>query len=424
MDLTRPTAKSFLVLALLASSTAVHATSKLKLSAEARLRFDGYDNAQLVRGNDFRQELFRGIVGAELRFNERLRLFGEVGTGQVQGRRGVAAPNMQNSAALQQLFAELRGPVGNGEWTATLGRQEFADGPRQLLSVGDGSNLHRTWNGMRLSGQGKTVRLGAFDLRLTRPLRGTFDERINHDERIRGINASLAATADGWTKSSLDPFWIHSRKPAFRSGGQVGVDDRDTLGLRFSGSRGRVKFDWTLAQQSGQFMGRDIEAWGVFLVQSISLSDKGWKPRLTSHVDIASGGGSYGAGTLRRFNQLYASSGYLGDGQFVSLSNLLLVAPGIALTPSPKTALSLEYGFARRLNEGDAAYAGGMRPYAGTENLSGHDLGKLLRLGATWAPAKNLGLTFNFEHLAAGDLLQRAQLPSGAYVSVGATFKY
>ena len=420
--MTRTLAATLFSIALLAPAGKAHAT--LKLSAEARLRLDSYDNAQLIRGIDYRQELFRGIVGADFRFNQHLRIFGEIGTGQVEGRRSTAAANLQNAASLQQLYFEARGQVGSSELTATLGRQEFADGPRQLLSVGDGSNLHRTWNGLRLSAQGKSLRLGAFDLRLTRPLRGSFDEEINHDERIQGINASLAITAEGWMKTSLDAFWFYTRKPDFRSGGLVGLDDRYTLGVRFQGSRGRLKFDWTLARQSGDFTGRDVDAWGVFAVQSIALSDKGWKPRLTSHVDIASGGGSYGVGTLRRFNQLYASSGYLGDGQFLSLSNLLLVAPGISVTPTPKTTLSFELGFARRLNEGDAAYAGGMRPYAATQNISGHDIGNLLRIGASWAPVKNVNLTFNFERLIVGDLLQRAQLPSGSYASVGATIKY
>lgn len=153
-------------------------------------------------------------------------------------------------------------------------------------------------------------------------------------------------------------------------------------------------------------MHRDVNAWGLFAVHSLALSDQGWKPRLTSHVDIASGGGAYGAGTLRNFNQRYASSNYLGEGQFLSLGNLLMIAPGIAVSPTSKTNLSIEYGFARRLREGDAAYAGGMRAYAGTQNVPGHEIGNLLRIVGTWSASEHLTLFMNVEHLAAGDVLR------------------
>mgnify|MGYP001602640757 CR=1 FL=1 len=398
--------------------------ASLTLSAEARVRFDSFDNGQLTRGNDYEQALFRGILGADLRFNPNLRVYGEIGTGQMEGRRRVAAANFQNDASLQQLFVDPRGYIGSILVGAMVGRQEFADGPRQLISLSDGPNIHRTWNGTRIYAHGRRFRLGAFDLRATRLARGSFDEEINRAERLQGINASFVVSPGNKPSAFLDPFWIHSENPAFRSGGHTGADNRDTYGARLWGRRGAVKFDLTLARQTGQYMDRAIDAWGIFLVQSVALSDKGWKPRLVTHIDTASGGGAYGAGTLSGFHQLYASSNYLGEGQFLSLSNLFLVAPGVSVTPTRRTNLSVEYGFARRLDEHDAAYAGGMRAYAGTQNVPGHEIGGLLRIVASWSATERLTLFFNYEHLAAGDVLQRVHLPSGSYCYVGATIRY
>jgi hypothetical protein len=266
--------------------------------------------------------------------------------------------------------------------------------------------------------------VAAFDLRATRQMRGSFDERINHAERLQGINASFVISADRNADLSLDPFWIHSENAAFCSAGRTGSDDRDTYGARLWGRRGPVKFDFTLAHQTGRSLRREVDAWGLFAVQSLALSDTGWKPRLVSHIDIASGGGTYGTGTQKGFHQLYASSAYLGEGQFLSLSNLLLIAPGISVVPMPRTSLSVEYGFARRLKSDDAAYAGGMRAYAGTQNVSGHEIGGLLRVVATWSVTAHLTLSLNHEHLSAGDVLARVRLPSGSYTYVGATFRY
>lgn len=398
--------------------------ASLTLSTEARLRSDMFRNGQLVRGNDYDQAHFRGIVGADMRFNSHFRLYGELGTGQVVGRRDVATANFQNDASLQQLFLDVRGHLGPTLVGVIVGRQEFADGPRQLISASDGPNLHRTWNGTRFYVHGRRLRLGVFDLRVTRLGRDSFDERINHAERLQGINVSLIFSSDRGPNLYLDPFWFHREMPTFRSGGRIGHDQRDTYGARLWGRKGALRFDWTLARQTGETLGRDIDAWGLFAVQSVALTDKGWKPRVTAHVDIATGSGAYGNGALTGFNPLYASSNYLGEGQFLSLSNLLLVAPGISASPTATTTLAIEYGFARRLRESDAAYAGGMRAYADTHDVSGHEIGGLLRVAWTWSATKHLTLSLNYEHMAAGDVLRRARLPSGSYGYAGATFRY
>ncbi|WP_162249920.1 alginate export family protein [Massilia sp. Root351] len=425
------------------------------LNGEARLRYDSFNNAQAVRGNDYRQTLFRGILGAKLHLGPNLRLVGEAGTGQVAGRRDSAGANFQNTVSLQQFYADASASMGSAVIGAALGRQEFADGPKQLLSVGDGPNIHRSWNGVRLYGKDGALRVTAFDLRATTLRRGPFDEKINHAERLQGLSANLAMPGDagnGEAALSLDPFWLRTKNPAFRLGGRTGLDKRDTLGLRIWGRSGRLAFDWTLAHQAGRYTvpaaggampasgvggsspGRKTEAWALFAVHSLALSGQGWKPRITARLDVASGGRIDGSGAdgsvapasapQRSFNQLYASSNYLGEGQFLSLSNLVMVTPGLALAPTAQTRLSAEYGFARRYTERDAAYAGGMRAYAGTQNVAGHEIGGLLRVVASWSPEPALTLSLNIERFNAGSVLNRAGRPSGGYAYVGAWYRY
>jgi hypothetical protein len=269
------------------------------------------------------------------------------------------------------------------------------------------------------------MRVGAFDLRVTRPARGAFDEAIDRGERLRGVNASLIVSRDRTGASVyLDPFWIHSENRQFRSAGRVGPDGRDTFGARLWGRRGDVAFDWTLARQDGSYMRRDVEAWALFAVQSLALSDAGWKPRLDLRVDVASGGGASGSGSLAEFNPLYASSAYVGEGQFLGLANLMLVAPGVSVTPSARARLSIEYGIARRLDATDAARAGGMRAYPGTEAVPGRAIGGLLRVAGSRSVGEHLTVFFTHEHLAAGDVLRRAGLRAGSYSHVGTTFRY
>lgn len=398
--------------------------ASLTLSAEARIRFDAYDNAQLSRGQDKDQGLFRGVLGADLRFNPQIRAYAEVATGQVLGHRSSAAANFQNEASLQQVFLEGRGHLGSTLLGLMVGRQEFTDGPRQLMSLSDGPNLHRTWNGVRLFAHGAHGRVGAFDLRVTRLKDGAFDDGLDTGERLQGVNGSLNLTPAQGPNVYLDPFWFHTEQPTFRSGGRSGLDDRDTFGLRLWGRRGGLRFDWTFARQSGRSLGRDVQAWAVFGVQSYALTDQGLKPTLTLHLDLASGGGSYGTGTVKAFNPLYASSSYLGEGQFLALSNLSLIAPGFSLAPTAASTLTLEVGLARRLEETEAVYAGGMKAYSGTQALGGRAIGTLLRVTATWAVTTDLTLFADLEHLRAGAVLQQARRPSGSYGYVGLTYRY
>jgi hypothetical protein len=399
--------------------------ASLTFSAEARMRYVATENSRLQPHADTEQMQFRGVVGADLRLNPHVRLYSELGTGQVDRDRELASANFQNRLSLQQLFVDLRGQSRGVLIGTMIGRQEFADGPRQLISLSDGPNLHRTWNGVRVYAHARRFRVGAFELRGTRLDSGMFDDGIDSDTILRGLNASVLLSQGHGPNTYLDPFWFHTEIPGFRLGGEAGPDKRDTYGVRLWGRKGAFRWDWTAVRQTGRTLGtRRIDAWGFFAVQSLALSEQGWKPKLTSHVDLASGGGVHSDGALHNFHPLYASSNYLGEGQFLALSNLLLVSPGLSVTPSEHTTLSFEYGFARRLDANDVVYGGGMRAYAGTEHAEGRDIGTLARLSGTWSPTKHLSFNLNLEHLSAGDVLHDAGYRSGAYTQLGLTYRY
>jgi hypothetical protein len=396
----------------------------LTFSTETRLR---YEDAAPLQGGDIQQGLLRSVLGADLRFNSGLRLYAEIGSGDSGGTGNVTAASFDNKESLQQLFVDARTTVHATLVGAMVGRQEFADGPRQLISLSDGPNLHRTWNGMRFYLHDENCRLGAFDLRATRMGRGGFDETIDHAERLQGMTASVLLSRGAEAGNiHLDPFWFHSESAVAVPADAAGTDARDTLGARLWGQRGPLRFDVTLAHQSGRYMGRGVDAWGLFAVQSFALADSGWKPRLTAHVDVASG--DHAGKGQQGFNQLYSSSNYLGEGRFLALRNLLLVAPGLAVAPSASTNLAVEYGLARRLTSEDAAYGGGMRSYDGTRAAAGHQIGGLLRVSGSWTGSwvgnNKVTLSSGYEYLDAGEVLRAAQFRSAGYGYVSVTLRY
>ncbi len=399
--------------------------SLLTLSAELRLRQVEQDNIQLKRGENLGQAQLRAVIGADLRFNEHIRVFTELGAAHVDRSRDSATPNFENDASLQQAFVDIRGWRESTMAGAMVGRQEFSDGPRQLMSLSDGPNLHRTWNGVRAYLHSERYRIGAFELRATKLGSGGFDEGINQQESLRGVTASFIVSRGAGPNTYLDPFWFRTENSSARLGPYVGHDRRDTLGVRLWGRHGSLRYDWTAAYQAGRVMhARGSEAWGLFAVHSLELAGSGWKPRLGLRVDLASGGGTYEQGTLRSFHSLYASSNYLGEGQLLGLSNLAMFAPSLTVSPTARTSLTFEYGYARRLERDDPVYAGGMRVYQGTQGFSGNHTGDLARLSASWSPLPQLSLTLNLEHLAAGQVLRHAGYPSGSYGYLSATYRY
>lgn len=277
---------------------------------------------------------------------------------------------------------------------------------------------------MRFYAHGRRYRLGAFLFAAMELASGSFDEQINGHKRLRGFNGSFTLKRDAQGKIIfLDPFFIDTNDLSNRIGSLAGDDKRSTFGARLWGRWSQLRFDWTIAKQTGIFSGREVDAWALFGQQSLSLSEQGWRPRLTAQVDIASGGAG-ASGKVNGFNQLYSSPNYLGQGRFLSLSNLLLITPGLELSPSRGSSLSVRYGFARRLKEGDAAYAGSMKPYPGTSNLKGGDIGRLLRVAGSHTLSRSIVLSAGIERMAAGDLLRRAGVPSGSYSYFEFTLRY
>ena len=406
-------------------SAALGDDTDLAFSTELRLREVLTQNAGLVAGADMSQAQLRAILGANLRLSPHLRLFGEVGLGQVNGDRARASANFQNQAAIQQLFADVRGMHGALLIGAMFGRQEFADGPIQLISLSDGPNLHRSWNGVRTYLHEQRYRIGAFELRATRLAPDAFDDGVQPEGILRGINASFIISTGEESNTYIDPFWYHTETPGFRLGAESGLDQRNSHGLRLWGRKGALRWDWTAVRQAGRTLGnKSIRAWAFFAVQSLSLSEDGWKPRLTSHIDFASGNGMTNDHALQTFHPVYASSSYLGESQILGLSNLFMVAPGLALTPGRDATFALEFGHARRLDTGDAVYAGGMRPYAEARGIPGRHIGNLARFAAKWTPSDILSLHFNLEHLSASRALRKAGLRASTQAQFTTTYRY
>lgn len=400
----------------------------LTLSDEQRLRHDTITSPGLRAGRDTNAILLRNIVGADLHIGKNFRAFGQIASGvQEGGYFGAVTPVQRNDLIVQQLFAEVKGDIGRGLSAGIrVGRQDFQDGPIQLVSIQENPNIHITFDGVRAYASGSRARIGLFDFRYTRLGRDAFDDPTDTSRRFSGVTGSVMVPpkAFGSSKLYIDPFFYYLRNRNQRWGTATAREERRFWGARLWGDVGSMNVDLNGNYQSGTYGGRRIAAYQIFAAQNFALG----KPTATAtrigwRADYASGGGAFGSGTLRNASQLFGTAPYFSYGIFVGPTNYSDVAPTISFTPMKDVRVLSELAFVWRNSERDAVYSGVGGAYAGTQNVTGHDVAKLLRLNAAWSATPNLTFTLRTEYLRAGKVLERAGYADSAFTGIWATFR-
>lgn len=397
--------------------------SYLTLSTEQRLRMNFFDNPGLRAGSSQQQWLYRGFFGADLHLGEHVRVYGELAHGSVDGRNTGKPVNLDNDAIVQQAFVDFSGTRNGVETGVRVGRQDFSDGPIQLVSVRENPNIHFTLDGVRAWAIGQDTRVSAFEYRYVDEQPGAFDDGTQYRKRFRGAVGGfrLPGVMQGLY---LEPFWYGTRDDDQRWGSTVAREERDFLGVRLWGTRGPLTLDTVAVHQSGDFDGRDINAYALFSSFRWALSDSGMKPAIGFHADISSGGGAYDGGTLRNASFLFGTSPYYSFANWFGGTNLIDVAPTFQFAPTSNTTVALEWEWLWRHREGDAVYNGAAVPYAGTQLVGGSRIGNLLRLNTTWRFDHHWSLTTRVEHLFAGPVLENAGYGDATFVGSWLTFRY
>lgn len=396
----------------------------LTLSGTARIGVVTLDNVALnPKGKPLDAGLFRGYVGADLHLTPWLRFYGELATAEIGGSNFHSdLPIYRSSLFIHQAFGEVNGEFGGAKVMARVGRQDFTDGPQQIVSTRDIPNLQFEFNGVRAAANWSSVRVDVIDFRSTRFGPQVFDTNTNWDEQLYGLNTSIVVPRVYGTKLFLDPFYFGYTNQARSLGGVVGREDVSSYGGRLWGEIGPVRIDWVGDRQTGSFDSRPVDAFSIYSSQSILVADTPYQPRVGFRADEASGGGAYGRGTVHDNDYMFGSAPYLSDGLLLSGQNLIDFAPNVSIQPVKPLILSAEYAMLWRYNDQDSVYNILKAPYAGVQNVRGYHTGNLLRLKAIYAINAHLSVSTTVEYLQAGEGLKRANLGdavfSGSYLNL------
>lgn len=388
------------------------------LSGEARLRTTIVSNPSLVESPYRREDLLRLVGGADVHAGP-FRFYGELAHGGLAGiNYGVPAGKSRNDLIVQQAFAEVGGQVGAVTLGVRYGRQGFTDGSPQILAIRDDNSILFVEQGVRAWAQLSRYRVDMFDFHhVTLGTGGTSDDVSDKGTRFSGVTMGMVLADSKTKKLFLDPYAWRERNSKARWGSTTARETRRHWGVRLWGSVKDLTIDWTVDRQTGDFNGRDIDAWSAYIAQTYQLSKKGLAPKIGVHVDYGSGGGAYGKGTIH--NGRFVTGGaiaYSYQGA-LSPSNLVQISPNITISPAKTLDLTTEYQRSYRATESDAVYKGSGAAYAGTQLIPGKHIGDAIRFQASWKIAPRITVITRYEHFQPAGPLQKIKLTGSHYLS-------
>lgn len=366
----------------------------------------------------------RLLLHGDLRIGEQARLFLELGSHAVAGKRAPLAPADRNRLDLQQAFLDVGGSLGPGALALRLGRQEFAFDAQRFVTVRNGPNVRQTFDAARLDWTAPGGRLTAFAAQPVenRDLRA-FDDRGDAGIRFAGLRAETPRLAGTPLGAAL--YGYRYERDGARFGAVRANETRNVLGGRATWAGGGFDADLEAMLQGGRFADREVLAWAVGSTAGKRLASLPWAPRLGIQFDLASGDDNPRDGRLATFNPLFPRGNNFTDASYTGFSNLIHFKPNLILTPRADTRLLLAAGWLWRHTAQDAVYAQPFVPVAGTAgNGGGRRTGSYGQLRVEVTLARGTDLVVEAVHFLAGPALTASGGRDSTYVKAEFSFRY
>lgn len=389
----------------LTSDGSVH----LSLGGEIRERIEYYSEPFFglrgVEEDDYL--LHRLLLSADLHAGDHWRLFLQLGdhleTGKVAGR----APTDVDEFDVQQGFVDFTIPFDTRSLLRfRAGRQEMTYGSGRLVSVREGANIRRSFDGGRLTFTAGEAAFDAFVVRSVNLKVGALNDDPNREETFWGIYGVLPL--HGLPDGHADFYYLGLERDdtAFRQG--VANEHRDTFGMRLWGSPGAWDYNYEAVIQTGSFGHADILAWTVATDTGYTFSSLPFRPRVGLKADIASGDGNPNDDRLTTFNALFPKQPYFSEASLIAPANLIDLHPSLALELTEKLGLAVEVNWFWKQRPEDAVYAPPGRPLPRTGLSDERYIGSQINGELEWRLHRNLSITFYYSRFFAGPAVTEA----------------
>lgn len=400
-------------------------TVYLSLGGELRERYEYYDEplfgVRSVRHDDYL--LHRLLLNLALRTGDHFRIFLELGNHLEAGKEAPRSPNDVDELDFQQAFFDLVIPFDEqSKLTLRAGRQQMILGSGRLVSVREGSNIRRAFDGARLMFQRGNATFDAFLVRTVRLHVGAFNDEPEQGETFWGGYGviPLQALSDGHL--DLYYFGLERKEAAFQQG--VADENRHSFGARLWGKPGNWDYNYEAVIQTGSFGDGDIFAWTFASDTGYTFCSILFSPRLGLKADIASGDSNPRENRLNTFNALFPKQPYFSEASLLAPANIIDLHPSIALHFTEKVSLTTDVDFFWKQRSADAIYAPPGRPLIQSGTTNSRNIGTQVNAALEWEVNRDLSMTFYYSHFFAGSAVTAAGGHNVDFVGSWISFRF
>ncbi|MCO5786222.1 hypothetical protein DHB74_07645 [Pseudomonas sp. G11-1] len=374
----------------------------VSFGGSVRSRINAYDNDRfgLQGGADGTVWLQRFYGHADIHLGGGFRAFVELSANYADARGDLApGPFDKDRAAVGQAFFDWQ--TGDSRWR--VGRQEMGLGSARLMGTRDGSNVRRSYDGLRWDGSYGGAQWKAFYLQPVDVEEGGFDNTSRRDESVWGLYSAWALG-----RGSADFYYLGlDRKDAVYAQGMEN-ETRHSVGIRLYGMQNGWDWDLEALYQFGDFGDSDIRAWTVASLVGYRFADVRWQPRIALSANVASGDSDPDDGRLQTFNPLFPNLAYFEEAAIFAPQNFYNIEPEISWRLTPQLSLALDWNFFWRLEKQDAVYVRGLAPLPGTAVASGNFVAHTPSISLDYQWGRHLKLDLSVSHFFAEEVIKQA----------------
>lgn len=311
--------------------------------------------------------LNRVLLHTDLKFKNKFRLFTHLQSITALSRIN---PNSveKNELDFHQLFLDYYFVDGDNKWTLRLGRQEVLFGSQRLVSVREGPNNRRAFDGIKLNYNTPNSFFSAFYLQAVANVPHFFDDKVTYSNKLFGTYNQLKKLK---YIHNIDLYYLGTYSQKVIYSNTSGVDNRNSIGTRIWNTTSKWSYDFEMVYQFGKINDQKIAAYTL----SSNTSFKIAKTTFGFKTELISGDIKKDDTSLNTFNPLFPKGAYFGLAALIGPENLIDVHPYLEHNITNKIVLGLDYDLFLRYSLNDGIYGANVKPIFSTTNSNQRNIG-------------------------------------------------
>jgi hypothetical protein len=396
----------------------------LRFGGEVRQRYEHTNNPNFGQDPDDPHGVWLqrfGLFG-DLRLSDRWRLFAELHSALENGRAAGPSPTDENELDFQNAFVEARvWSASNTDVLLRAGRQELDWGSSRLVSVRDGPNVRRTFDGVRVLAHLGEWTLNAVAMRPREDEQGVFDDSTDGGRALWGAYSTRTWGED----RGIDLYYLgyENEEPTYDQGSAP--ERRHTFGFRYFGSSGPWDWDIEPMIQSGSYGDGDLRAWAIASETGYTWRQARWRPRLMLSANIASGDRDPLDPDLETFSPLYPRGNYFSEDATLWPQNFVNAHLFLTLNPSSSWALTVDYDAFWRMSDDDAVYGPNGSVLRADSGSDERFVATALSINSEWSIDRRWAFTAIYTHVSPRQFLEQTGPASAIeFLELTARFRF